>query len=55
MPLPKTNSKGFELIEELGSGAFSVLYVARDRESNKEVAIKMEKQDKSRSVLIAEY
>lgn len=46
---------GIELLDELGSGSFSVLYLADDHSRHKKVAIKMEKPEKPRSILLTEY
>ena len=50
-----SSRKGYKIVQELGSGSFSVIYQAIDYTRNREVAIKMEKQDKARRILIAEY
>jgi hypothetical protein len=42
-------------MSELGSGSYSVIYRAFDHENQTEVAIKMEKPERSRSILISEY
>ena len=43
------------MLKELGAGSFSVIYAAFDVARDKKIAIKMEKPDKSRSVLVSEY
>jgi serine/threonine protein kinase len=50
-----TSRQGFKILQELGQGSFSVIYQAIDYARNKEVAIKMEKADKARRILVAEY
>jgi serine/threonine protein kinase len=51
----QTHRKGYKIIQELGSGSFSVIYQAIDYQRSKEVALKMEKPDKARRILVAEY
>ena len=50
-----SHRQGFKILQELGQGSFSVIYQAIDYARNKEVAIKMEKADKARRILVAEY
>lgn len=53
---PCTSQKeGFSIIGELGSGSFSVIYEVDDYARGTRAAIKMEKPDKARAILVSEY
>lgn len=54
-PHLSSHRQGFKIVQELGQGSFSIIYQAIDYARNKEVAIKMEKADKARRILVAEY
>jgi serine/threonine protein kinase len=47
--------KRFQIIKCLGKGSFSTIYSALDFKSNSKVALKVEKSDKSKRILIFEY
>jgi len=48
-------SDRFSLKQKLGQGTFSYIYEALDRHLNKNVALKVEKKDKSKTILMFEY
>lgn len=45
----------FKIIKLLGRGSFSTIYSAIDLSNNQKVALKVEKPDKSKRILIFEY
>jgi serine/threonine protein kinase len=49
------DDKRYKIGQELGSGSFSTIYEAFDMKKNMKVAIKMEKPDKAKRILIQEY
>lgn len=51
----RSQKEGFSIIGELGSGSFSVIYEVEDFARGTRAAIKMEKPDKARSILVSEY
>lgn len=48
-------SERFDLKQKLGQGTFSFIYQAFDHNSRKDVALKVEKKDKNKSILIFEF
>lgn len=40
---------------KLGQGTFSIIYEAFDRQQNMNVALKIEKKDKQKTILLFEY
>jgi serine/threonine protein kinase len=48
-------SDRFNLVKKLGQGTFSFIYEAFDKKLQKNVALKIEKKDKNKSILIFEY
>jgi predicted Ser/Thr protein kinase len=42
-------------VRKLGAGTFSQIFEAHDRLLNKRVALKIEKKDKSKDILLFEY
>ena len=48
----KIDEKRYKIGQELGSGSFSTIYEAFDLKKNMKVAIKMEKPDKAKRILI---
>lgn len=48
-------SDRFEVKQKLGQGTFSFIYQAYDSSLRKDVALKVEKKDKNKSILIFEY
>ena len=49
------NSQRFHVKQKLGQGTFSIIYEAFDRNQNRNVAIKVEKKDKQKTILLFEY
>ena len=49
------NSNRFIIKNKLGQGTFSIIYEAFDRTSNRNVALKIEKKDKQKTILLFEY
>jgi len=45
----------FKVMRQLGQGSFSTIYSAVDLNNNNKVALKVEKPDKSKRILIFEY
>lgn len=45
----------FKIIKEIGSGSFSIIYHASDNHKSSDVALKMEKPDKAKKILIGEF
>ena len=52
--LPKMSDR-FELVKKLGQGTFSFIYEAVDRVMGRNMALKIEKKDKNRNILVFEY
>jgi len=48
-------SERFNLKQKLGQGTFSFIYQAYDQVLKKDVALKVEKKDKNKSILVFEY
>jgi len=53
-PNLKDNQR-FMIKNKLGQGTFSIIYEAFDRQQNMNVALKIEKKDKQKTILLFEY